>query len=170
MKLHPDYTGWTDVCEDCFSRIFRAYTGAWIAIADDQIMTVSSDCRRHRPINVEPPQDDQCPHGVPWRRCTDGCINVDMEYVPKHGHEVPTSVIIPRITFDGIKQLMDQKYPTTSVVTCCHCDQVVTRSQYWTNRWFDGTKGYRCNGLLHEPTIGAADGDKKPSEYWGANA
>lgn len=167
MKLHPDYTGWTDVCEDCFSRIFRAYDGAWIAIADDEIRTVSNDCRRHRPINVDPPKDDQCPHGVPWRRCTDGCINVDMEYVPQLGHEIPTSLIIPRVTVDGL---------TTQVVTCCHCRQDVRLSTYWSNRWYGVDKRYACDDSAtswgyHEPTVGASRGEKiRNNEYWGTNA
>ena len=157
MKLHPDAQGWTDVCEDCFDLIYRHYDGSWIAVDDAVTVVESSNCLRHRPMGIDPPKGAKCPHGGQWAACPEGCIDIYMEYVPKHGHEMPTSMIVERLKI--------QEYPTTEGVRCCHCRKPIFPSQYWSNRWYDQAQGrwHTCkkaaNGY-HEPTVGAADGDK----------
>lgn len=147
MRLNAPNSGWIDCCENCLDRIFRAYDGEWIGIAEDSEAIRNLRCdngRHHVPIGIDPPRGASCPHGHQWWHCCQGCIGLDGEYIPLHGHE----------------PLYKQEYPTTEVVRCCHCGNPIKPSTWREKRWFRPTRmdpeagSHRCdkapNGF-HEP-------------------
>ena len=155
MRLDPDNCGWIDCCENCLDRVFRSFGGVWIGIHEDEVSTKNLRCtdgNHHVPIGVDPPTGGRCPHDYMWDVCPHGCVGLDGEYIPRHGHEMPTE--------DEVSVVV-----TTEEVSCCHCGQPIKPSTWREKRWFYDRHGnnegmHTCPKAprgYHEPWPGMAD-------------